>query len=267
MSSQARILSSESDSQPSLAGDSPANPIALQENVRRLVTTVISQENLKESFARLNPDGSLLRMSRGYAQASLDGSLDNSYMTFPKWGIVSDGVAGKLPISERPTIENESLLLPTLMGEAAEMTCAGKEYCGTRHSLKLGQALNMLPTIRANERGAYQRDRGIKGKDRPTLLGAIRLLPTCTSRDYKDTGKMENVPVNSLLGRELGKNHGLKLQPGFAEWMMGYPTNWTDLNDTPIASRPGGKDRSGLSASEIPSSHSKSTRSSKRSQK
>jgi hypothetical protein len=236
----------------------------LQENVRRLVTAVISRENLKESFARLNPDGSLLRMSRGYAQANLDGFLESSCMTFPKWGIMSGGVAGGLLTLEPVTEENGFLLLPTLMGEAAEMTCAGKEYCGTRHSLKLGQALNMLPTLLANEGGAYQRDRGIKGKERPTLTGVIRLLPTCTSRDYKDTGKMENVPVNSLLGRELGKNHGLKLQPGFAEWMMGYPMNWTDLNDTPIVSHQGEREKSGLSASEMPLSRSRSTRSSKR---
>ena len=59
---------------------------------------------------------------------------------------------------------------------------------------------------------------------------------------------MENVPVNALLGRELGKNHGLKLQPAFAEWMQGFPEGWTALD-----------------ASEMPSSQRKSTRSSKRS--
>jgi hypothetical protein len=79
------------------------------------------------------------------------------------------------------------------------------------------------------------------------LTQQIAMLPTCTSRDYKDTGNMENVPVNALLGRELGKNHGLKLQPAFAEWMMGFPEGWT-----------------ALSASEMPLSRSKSIRSSKR---
>ena len=55
--------------------------------------------------------------------------------------------------------------------------------------------------------------------------------------------------MNALLGRELGKNHGLKLQPAFAEWMMGFPEGWTALD-----------------ASEMPLSHSKSIRSSKQSQ-
>lgn len=28
----------------------------------------------------------------------------------------------------------------------------------------------------------------------------------------------------------IGSGIGLKLQPNFAGWMMGYPPNWTDLN-------------------------------------
>jgi hypothetical protein len=28
-----------------------------------------------------------------------------------------------------------------------------------------------------------------------------------------------------------GKSHGLKLQPAFAEWMMGYPEGYTALTD------------------------------------
>jgi hypothetical protein len=63
------------------------------------------------------------------------------------------------------------------------------------------------------------------------LSEQIAMLPTPTSRDHKDTGNMENVPVNALLGRELGKNRGLKLQPAFALWMMGYPEDWCDLKD------------------------------------
>jgi hypothetical protein len=256
--------SGKSDDQPSYQEDSPVSLTVLQENVRRLATTVISRENSKGSFARLNPDGSLLKMSQGYAQANLDGFLESSCMTFPKWGIVSDGVAGELSILEPVTEENGSSLLPTLMENNLE--CGGKEYCGTRHTMKLHQAINLIPTCRSMEAGNYQYANGDHRKKIATLTGTIAMLPICTSRDYNDTGKMENVPVNSLLGRELGKNHGLKLQPAFAEWMMGYPTNWTDLNDTPIASRPDGKEKSGSNALEMPSSRSKSIRSSKRSQ-
>ena len=109
-------------------------------------------------------------------------------------------------------------------------------------------ANNLIPTARANERGNYQRDRGIKGKERLTLTGTIAgMIPTCTGRDYKDTGNLENVPEKSLLPRVLGKSYGLKLQPAFAEWMMGFPSGWTELDP-----------------SEMPLSRSKSIQSSKR---
>jgi hypothetical protein len=256
VNSQEKILSEPSDSQPLSAGGSPANLTVLQENVRHLVMTVISQENLKESFARLNPDGSLLRMSQGYAQANLDGFLENSYMIFPKWGIVSDGVAGKLPMSELVTIGNGSSLLPTCRSRES----GNYQYANGDHEKPVltlsGAIAAMLPTPRTTDASGGIRPNDGKNRIGPkgekwgiNLSDKIAMLPTTTSRDHKDTGKMENVPVNALLGRELGKNHGLKLQPAFAEWMIGFPEGWTALD-----------------ASEMPSSRSKSTRSSKPSQ-
>ena len=262
MSSQEKILSGELDNQPSSAQDSPASRTALQENVRHLVMNVTSQENSKESFGRLNPDGSLVRTSRGYAQVNLDGFLESSCMTFPRWGILSDGVVGELQMSEHATGENGSSSLPTLM--ANNLESEGKEYCGTHHAMKLHQAINLIPTPRSREAGNYQYSQGDHDKPILTLSGVINLLPTCTGRDYKDTGNLENVPMKSLLLRVLGKRHGLKLQPAFAEWMMGFPPNWTDLIATPIVSHPEESELSDSDASEMLSSRSKSTRSSKR---
>ena len=171
---------------PSSAEGSPANPTALQENVRRLVTAVISPENSSVLFGKLNPDGSCLKTSQGSAQASLGGSLESSSMIFPKWGIVSDGVAGEL--------------------------------------------LTLEPAIKERE---------------------FLLLPTLTSRDYKDTGKNTNYKKVAAKGKLPGKivvTTGLKLQPAFAEWMMGFPEGWTELD-----------------ASEMLSSRNKRTRSSKQS--
>jgi hypothetical protein len=65
------------------------------------------------------------------------------------------------------------------------------------------------------------------------LNSQIAILGTPTSRDWKDVGNMENVPVNGLLGRQLGANNGLKLQPAFVEWMMGFPIGWTKVNERP----------------------------------
>ncbi len=186
MNSQEKKLSEPLAGQPSSAEDSPASPTALQENVRHLVMNVILRENSKESFGRLNPDGSLLRTSQGSAQASLDGSLESSCMTFPRWGILSDGVVGELRTLE-PAIE------------------------GSESSL----------------------------------------LPTITSRDHKGgtVERVENGNPKRALDCEM-QVLGLKLQPAFAEWMMGFPPGWTALD-----------------ASEMPLSRSKRTPSSKPSRK
>lgn len=236
-----------SPSQPLSAEDSPASLIRVQENAERLVMSVTSGRNCGELFAKLNRDGFWVKTSQDSVQVRMDGSSVEYCETWPRWGMLLGGVVGKLRMSERHTTENGSLLLPTLMWEAAVMECKGKEFCGNRHSLKLTQAISMIPTCRSRESGNYQYANGDHKRPVLTLTGKIAgLLPTCTTRDHKDTGNMENVPVNALLGRELGKNHGLKLQPAFAEWMMGFPPGWT-----------------ALSVSEMPSSHSKRTRSSK----
>lgn len=54
------------------------------------------------------------------------------------------------------------------------------------------------------------------------------LLPTSQARDWKGaTGfKGNDVP------KQIGTTTGLKLQPAFVEWMMGYPIGWTDLEDS-----------------------------------
>jgi hypothetical protein len=229
---QEKISSSESDNQPSLVEDSPASHTALQENAKHLVMNVILQENSKESFGRLNPDGSLLRMSQGYAQANLDGFLESSCMTFPRWGILSGGVVGELPMLEPAIEENGFLLLPTCRSRES----GNYQYANGDHEKPVltlsGKIAEILPTLTSCDATMGQ----LKGKEYTgnrhalKLEQAINLLPTPTSRDYKDCGNMGNVPVNALLGRELGKNHGLKLQPAFAEWMMGFSPEWTALN-------------------------------------
>ena len=54
--------------------------------------------------------------------------------------------------------------------------------------------------------------------------------PTPTARDWKDTGAMTNVPVNGLLGRVFRKKFGTNLIPKFCEWLMGFPSDWTNAS-------------------------------------
>jgi hypothetical protein len=91
------------------------------------------------------------------------------------------------------------------------------------------------------------------------LAVAVQMFPTPTSRDYKDGSakSCENVPVNGLLGRAvhqwptptvsgdynrkgasatsgdgLATAVGGALNPTWVEWLMGFPSGWTDLKDS-----------------------------------
>ena len=59
------------------------------------------------------------------------------------------------------------------------------------------------------------------------LAREIAMLPTPKAQDSRaaltDRGK-------SNFGEVVQGKTGLKLQPSFVEWMMGFPQNWTDLN-------------------------------------
>jgi hypothetical protein len=65
------------------------------------------------------------------------------------------------------------------------------------------------------------------------LAREISLLPTRTAEKISEgershMGALDNFVAYQTL--EVGTKTGLKLQPAFVEWMMGYPSTWTDLN-------------------------------------
>lgn len=104
-----------------------------------------------------------------------------------------------------------------------------------------------LPTPRAEERGQYQRDRGQKGKERPTLTGIAKgWTPTPAATDWKGIFNPETVKRRALESTRgvrlpehasrLEGNSG-KLNPEWVEWLMGFPIGWTDLGDsaTPLS--------------------------------
>lgn len=74
------------------------------------------------------------------------------------------------------------------------------------------------------------------------LNSQIAMLPTTATRDYKGTNSDEHLAKerghHDQLPNALKMNTGLKLQPAFAAWMMGFPEDWTLLpflasNNTP----------------------------------
>ncbi|KKN56899.1 hypothetical protein LCGC14_0567520 [marine sediment metagenome] len=101
------------------------------------------------------------------------------------------------------------------------------------HAIGLHDQVNtpsMWPTPRGSdgEKGGPNQ-RGSKGD--LALPSAAVMWPTPTGRDHKDTGDLENVEDNGLLGRVVrpSKESG-SLSPQWVEWLQGFPSGWTDLN-------------------------------------
>lgn len=79
------------------AAASPASPIAPLESDEVPLMSVIYGPSSGESLANLDPDGCWRKTSQGYSQLTLDGSLEAFSGTWPRSGMVSNGIAYKLP--------------------------------------------------------------------------------------------------------------------------------------------------------------------------
>ena len=108
---------------------------------------------------------------------------------------------------------------------------------GANAHYKLRDQIAMLPTPATRD---YKGANGPEHmtKDRPHMdqlpnVIAYGIIPTPTGTDHKSRGpNSKQVGVDNLFkGENAGANRGLKLQPAFALWMMGYPEDWCDLKD------------------------------------
>ena len=125
-------------------GGSRANRTAKQESVRLLLTSVICGLKCGGLLTKLSPNGSWVKMYGDYCQARMDGSFEEYSGTFPTWGLMLDGVAYELPISERSTEEKDWELLPTpVAADAWVASLKSTQWTGAnKHSMTLIQALN-----------------------------------------------------------------------------------------------------------------------------
>src|SRR5215471_15379297 len=82
-----------------------------------------------------------------------------------------------------------------------------------------------------------------------SLTDAVRMWPTPAAREWKGARKPETLALagrneTNSLSDAVAHAHGLKrpsgsLSPAWEEWLMGYPTGWTDLkhSETPSSRR------------------------------
>jgi hypothetical protein len=104
---------------------------------------------------------------------------------------------------------------------------------------KLRDQIAMLPTPRAEKHSPQSRE-----DFTPNLAARINMLPTPNftgGRTAPDTHKKERRQMGGKCGGDdlattVGTSRGLKLQPAFVEWMMGYPLGFTHVESP--ASKP-----------------------------
>jgi hypothetical protein len=95
----------------------------------------------------------------------------------------------------------------------------------------------LLPTPRTSDVHGESTKR--LGTNRGQLRG-VSLLPTPIASDNRDRGNMSHPSVQRRvkLGKQvaLGQRAGGALNPMWVEWLMGFPTRWTDssASETPL---------------------------------
>jgi len=184
---------------------SPVNLTAFQEKEKHPKTIETYGVSTPVLFASVNQNGCWLKMSQGYYQARMDGSLVEFSGIWTPAGMMSNGKAYRLPRLVRRISARGSTLLPT-MG--------------------------------AKESGAYQYSHGDHSKKAMTLTGYVRMYPTpmAGKRDASPKTKLDGKPNLAMVARSLDSNpNGGTLNPNWVEWLMGFPIGWTDLeaSETP----------------------------------
>jgi hypothetical protein len=96
----------------------------------------------------------------------------------------------------------------------------------------------LLPTARVGGNGAASLKEVESNNPKKRLETEIAMLKTPSASEaeggWKITDKYWKAKAPKLKMRDqIGRKTGLKLQPNFVEWMMGYPLNWTALNIVP----------------------------------
>ena len=182
--------------------------------------------NTGELLANYDQDTSSWRTS----QHSLIEDLTKFSDSWPRSGMMRNGIAYQLPplvhLTDETGYGSSPIPTPTASTGGANHN-SPTTVSGKRFTMNLAGFAQKFPTPTVH--GNYNK-KGASKTSGDGLATIIKKFPTPCSRDWKDNGRSP-----AELARHsttLATIAGGKLNPTWVEWLMGFPTGWTDLNNS-----------------------------------
>ena len=227
----------------SLADSHASHSLSL-ENGRGKPMSAICGLTPSESLAKYDPD---MRCWKTYQGCLFTNTLDEFSETWPKAGMMLNGYLYPLPKSARPTdgngngywptpsaqVAGEGPLLDTLITKTGKFAQQGEgaynPETGKHVQITLNRAVKMFPTPSVT--GNYNR-KGLSKTSGNGLATVVKMFPTPKGRDWKgQTQRGLHRQADGLPNQDRGdgKCIGGQLNPMWVEWLMDWPSGWTDL--------------------------------------
>lgn len=210
---------------------SHVSPSALPAVERETQTTVGSGPSSFEPFARYDLSTHSWRMYRGCSQLTTGDLPDEFSGTWPRRGMIRNGIAYRPRMSEPPISDDESSLWRTPDAWLGRRGAKSKE--SYLDSLKNGtHAVNLLdqvrwPTPASRDYKGAPKSWLRQNDSRGHLDGQVALYPTPRAIYGQHPGMKDRshltgvVQTSEIIGQ---------LNPMWVEWLMGFPLGWTDLS-------------------------------------
>ena len=219
--------------------DFPASLFPWLESKKGKTTTGIYGRKCSELSESLRRIGSSVRT----CLESCELPLPTLYRTWSVKAITSSCLILKLRLSERRTEESGSHLWATPRANSG----TGASWAPNRQGwADLQTQVRMIPTPAARDyKGSnsmehlMRENKRKKGNHQEQLANFVKLYPTATTGAglCGGTGNFQQLKALAESGqiteeerRQMSQGNGGQLNPTWVEWLMGYPTGWTDLN-------------------------------------
>jgi DNA (cytosine-5)-methyltransferase 1 len=179
-------------------------------------------EKWRGSFTKFDPDTSSWKTH----QCSLAGDLDEFLETWPQWGLMRDGECWEQQTLERLTRGTESGLSQNGVDSFHTPNTTGLD--GGSNSRRALRKKMGLPTPNSRD----WKDGETAGNRKSPGLGVVAHWPIPRTKGMcGGTGSWDLLKKNTTIeeARLMGAGNGGQLNPPWVEWLMGWPTGWTDL--------------------------------------